>query len=76
MPRPKKERGRPMQKGYPPRIDATPEQIAEAFFRFPVGQDHLEEEREYQCGECGEAVKYPAVLNWAGRCSGCAQAST
>ena len=32
MPRKKKERGRPVEKGYPPRIDATPEEIAQAFF--------------------------------------------
>ena len=34
MARPKKELGRPVENKLPPRIDATPEKIAEAFFRF------------------------------------------
>ena len=37
MPRPKKERGRPLEKPYPPRIDATPEQLAQAFFSGAAG---------------------------------------
>ena len=39
MPRPKKERGRPMENKLPPRIDATPEAIAEAFFPVSDGQE-------------------------------------
>jgi hypothetical protein len=38
MPRKKKARGRPVSKPMPERIDATPEQIAEAFLRLPA--DH------------------------------------
>ena len=38
MPRKKKARGRPVTKPMPERIDATPEQIAEAFLRLPA--DH------------------------------------
>ena len=36
MPRKKKARGRPPTKPMPERIDATPEQIAEAFLRLPA----------------------------------------
>ena len=30
MPKRKKERGRPMKRPYPPRVDATPEEMAQA----------------------------------------------
>ena len=36
MPRKKKPRGRPPTKPMPERIDASPEQIAEAFLRLPA----------------------------------------
>ena len=36
MPRKKKARGRPPVKPMPERIDASPEQIAEAFLRLPA----------------------------------------
>ena len=36
MPRKKKQRGRPPTKPMPERIDATPEEIAEAFLRLPT----------------------------------------
>ena len=72
MPRPKKERGRPTEHLLPPRIDATPEQIAEAFFRFPAGKK-VDEKREYRCQDCSAVVNYPAVLDRAGRCSKCAR---
>ena len=38
MPRKKKQRGRPPSKSMPERINASPEQIAEAFLRLPA--DH------------------------------------
>ena len=73
MARPKKELGRPVENKLPPRIDATPEEIAEAFFRLPMGQK-VEEGRDYRCGECGQEVNYHAVLDRKGRCSNCAKA--
>ena len=73
MPRPKKERGRPIENKLPPRIDATPEAIAEAFFRFPMGKK-IDDGRGYRCSQCGEEVNYPAVLDRKGWCSNCAQA--
>ena len=69
MPRRKKERGRPMKRGYPPRIDATPEQVVQALFRTP-SQTELEE-REYRCSECGRGVYYPETLYNDNRCSEC-----
>ena len=71
MPRQKKERGRPTENPLPPRIDARPEEIAEAFFRFPADKV-IKEDAEYRCGKCEQLVVYPAVLDRAGLCSKCA----
>lgn len=71
MPRKKKkERGRPMELRYPPRIDATPEEVVQAMFRAgpvtgPVSG------RTYYCGACQRAVYYPEVLYRDGLCTGC-----
>ena len=35
MPKRKKELGRPLKKRYPPRMDATPEEMAQAMFSLP-----------------------------------------
>lgn len=35
----KRPRGRPVERPLPPRIDAPPEAIAQAFFRLPVNHD-------------------------------------
>ena len=69
MPRRKRERGRPMKRLYPPRIDATPEEVAQALFRAPPG--FVMEERDYRCSDCGRGVHYPEVLHRDNRCSGC-----
>ena len=73
MPRRKKERGRPLKNLYPPRIDATAEEIAQAMFAMP--QDHKwkyqEIEPEYRCVDCKKAVHYPATLYRDGRCGPC-----
>ena len=68
MPRRKKERGRP-SKPYPPRIDATPEQVLQAMFNTPP--DAELEVREYRCSDCGRDVNYPEVLHNDNRCSEC-----
>ena len=72
MPRKRKERGRPTEHPLPPRIDATPEEIAEAFFRFPTNGS-VKPREDYRCSDCGESVHYPDVLDRAGRCDPCAQ---
>ena len=70
MPRPKKERGRPLEKPYPPRIDATPEQLAQAFFG--SSQDTLKRSMSaHRCTVCRSEVHYPETLYNDCRCQGC-----
>ena len=54
-------RGRPARP-LPPRVDATPEQLAQAMFQLPA--DHQWEylksgSPEHRCADCGRAVAYP-----------------
>jgi formylmethanofuran dehydrogenase subunit E len=71
----KPERGRPMENLYPPRVDATPEEIAKAMFALPA--DHQweyeqgGERKVYRCVECNKAVYYPDTLYLDGRCEDC-----
>lgn len=67
-PRRKRGPGRPTESPSPPRIDATPEMIAQSFFQSPP--DHFEE-KEYTCGTCGYLVEFPDVLFEDGDCSHC-----
>ena len=46
-PKRKKERGRPLEKRYPPRVDATPEEIVHAIFNTPP--DTELEIQKYPC---------------------------
>ena len=69
MPRRKKERGRPLERKYPPRIDATPEQLVQAMFNTPP--DAVFDEREYRCSDCRREVNYPETLYAENRCSEC-----
>lgn len=76
MARSKRARGRPLSKPMPPRIEATPEQLAKAMFAMPV--DHQwkylkEEAAEYRCGSCERVVTYPEVLSDTGLCPDCAR---
>ncbi|MCY3693317.1 MAG: hypothetical protein OXH30_15140 [Chloroflexi bacterium] len=75
MPRKRKERGRPMERTYPPRIDVAPEAMAKMLFSAgpvtgPVSG------RDYHCADCGEKVIYPAILYSDNRCEACHQAGT
>lgn len=54
--------------GLPPRIDASPEEIARATLRH---KPRRVEGRVYRCGECGEVVEWPAVLGDDGVCDTC-----
>ena len=47
----KNERGRPLERKYPPRIDATAEEIAQTMFSVPAGHDweYLKSEPVYRC---------------------------
>ena len=73
MPRKKKERGRPMKQGYPPRIDATAEEIAQAMFSVPADRDwdYQKSGPEYRCVDCKQTVNYPDTLYRDGRCETC-----
>ncbi len=66
MPRAKKQRGRP-GRGYPPRIDATVDELVEAFFRAPPNAV-IEEPKVYRCADCKRTVNYPEILYRDGRC--------
>lgn len=70
MPRKKKEMGRPMERQYPPRIDATPEEIARVVLNAgrPKGRVAA---REYFCRDCQRQVVYPDTLYRDGRCKDC-----
>ena len=79
MPRRKKELGRPLERKYPPRVDATAEEMAQAMFSLPA--DHEWEYKKgspkvYRCRDCGEAVYYPDTLYRDGRCETCHTAVT
>ena len=71
--REKKERGRPLKKRYPPRVDATPEDMAQAMFSLPADHkwEYQENEPEYRCVDCKQAVHYPDTLYQDGRCESC-----
>ena len=73
MPKRKKERGRPMKRKYPPRMDATPEEMLQAMFSLPAGRkwEYLESEPEYRCLACQQSVNYPDTLYRDGRCEAC-----
>ena len=69
MPRPKKERGRPVR-GYPPRIDATPDQIAEVVLSAGRPTKPIKG-KVYTCAQCKRPVHYPDTLYNDGQCSEC-----
>ena len=76
MPKRKKERGRPMKRPYPPRVDARPEEMAQAMFSLPAGRkwEYLEAGLEgpvYRCADCEREVNYPDTLYQDGRCETC-----
>lgn len=70
---PKKERGRPLERKYPPRIDATAEEIVAAMFRRPADREwqYEKETPEYRCANCGHEVNHPETLYRDGRCEAC-----
>ena len=66
----KKVQGRPMEKGYPPRIDASPEELAQAMFRASLDMV-VDTDKVYRCKECAREVNYPETLYRDGRCEEC-----
>ena len=70
----KKERGRPLVRKYPPRVDAAPEEIAKAMFALPSDYQWQYEEdggKVYRCVDCERDVNYPETLYRDRRCEGC-----
>ena len=65
----KKPQGRPSRK-YPPRIDATPEEIARVVLNAgrPTGPV---KDRDYSCRACERDVNYPETLYRDGLCPEC-----
>ena len=66
-----------MKKGYPPRVDATPETMAKAMFA--LSADHQWEYEKpggkvYQCVACEREIAYPETLYRDGRCEKCHKA--
>lgn len=70
MARPKKERGRPVR-GYPPRIDATAEEIAQVFMRAKPPGPVVDVEKVYRCVACERVVEWPEILYQGGQCDDC-----
>ena len=68
--RKKKERGRPMTMHYPPRIDATPEELARILLSAGPMTGKVSG-RDYYCQDCKRLVAYPEVLYRDDRCEGC-----
>lgn len=69
MPRRKKPRGRPSTRRYPPRIDATAEEIAQAVLQARPLEAPLDTEKVYFCAACGREICYPEVLYRDGKCA-------
>ena len=74
--RKKKERGRPMKNLYPPRVDATPEEMARTMLSLPAGRkwEYLKAGPKgsvYRCADCEREVYYPDTLYRDGRCETC-----
>ena len=61
--------GRPLGRTYPPRIDATPEEIAARVLG--AKPNRVLEVRTYRCALCERAVAYPETLYEDGRCETC-----
>ena len=68
----KKDRGRPLKNNYPPRIDATPEELVRSFFAVPASKgDDMKAKEVYHCSDCGRAVHYPETLYEGNLCQEC-----
>ena len=65
-----------MKRPYPPRVDATPEELAQAMFGMPANHQWEypnagAEGPVYRCSDCEREVNYPDTLYQDGRCEGC-----
>ena len=58
-------------RGYPSRIDATAEKIAQVFMRAKPPSPAVDLEWEYRCVGCVRVVEWPEILYRHGRCEDC-----
>lgn len=65
----RKPKSRGPKNRYPPRIDATPEDLATLIFQGPMERGKTQD--VYTCGNCGRGVFYPEVLYDDGLCEQC-----
>ena len=72
--RKKKELGRPITVHYPPRIDATPEEIACVLLSAGSITGRVSG-RNYYCRDCRRQMAYPEVLYQGDRCEKCHKAA-
>ena len=70
----KKERGRPMVRKYPPKIDATPEEVAKVLLNTGPVSGPVSG-RDYYCADCKRQVAYPETLYNDNRCESCHKAA-
>lgn len=77
MPRKKKERGRP-SRPYPPRIDASPEEIARVVLRAKPKRKFFDPPtvQQYRCAGCDRPVNYPETIYNDGLCAECHSTAT
>ncbi len=70
MPRAKKGRGRPSSYTYPPRIDATPSEIARTVLQAKPKRRFFDPpaQERYYCALCEREVHYPETLYNDGLC--------
>ena len=64
-----RNRRRPVTASLPPRIDASPEELARAMFNSPPAEDTFG--NDYHCKQCGRQVSYPETLYEDGICQDC-----
>ena len=74
----KKPMGRPARL-YPPRVDATVDELVGAMFNLTPAQSEAirknPQEREYRCVECERLVGYPEIFYDDNRCESCHRAA-
>ncbi len=85
LPRRRNRQGdKPVPEQLPPRIDATADEIAEAFFAMPPDHEwkYVKEKpaeydgSPYRCVDCDKEVSYPEVLHYDGRSDTCHPVAT
>ena len=71
----KKTMGRPSTKALPPKIDATPEEVAHVVLNAGRPKGPVQD-RRYHCADCKRQVAFPETLYNDNRCESCHKAAT